>query len=557
MTKDGAAGRPMKTNVLYYGDNLEILRRYIPDESVDLVYLDPPFNSNRSYNVIFRDESGRQSDGQIEAFDDTWHWGPHAEATYAYLTNSARHGGRVPDGVSAIIGALRQGIGTNQMMAYLVEMAVRLVELHRVLKPTGSMYLHCDPTASHYLKIVLDGIFGAERFLNEVVWQRTGAHNDPRRWGRVTDSILFYGKTDRFVFHPQFTEYDPAYVEERYRYRDADGRRFWANTMTAPSHGRPVKDIVFRGEPRTPPPGTMWRFTQSETDRMEREGRIYYSKSGMPYVKSYLDERSGRPAQNLWTDIAMGKSGAERLGYPTQKPLALLERIVSASSNPGDVVLDPFCGCGTAVVAAEKLGRRWVGIDITHIAIAVMRARLRDSFALEDIEVIGQPTEVEGARMLAQASADGRYEFQYWALSLVDAQPVGGQKKKGADKGIDGVITFSEAGGKVRRVLVEVKSGHVDASQIRSLKGAMEREDAPLGLFVTLEEPSKPMLEEAATAGIYHSELSGKDFERVQILTIRELLEGKRPRLPVLVLSSYEKAERVKDAPGQEKLAWG
>lgn len=272
-------------------------------------------------------------------------------------------------------------------------------------------------------------------------------------------------------------------------------------------------------------------------------------------MKSYLDERKGRAAQNLWTDIVMSKSGAERLGYPTQKPLALLERIIEASSNPGDVVLDPFCGCGTALVAAQKLDRGWVGIDVTHLSIAVMRARLRDSFpALGEVKVIGSPTEVEGARMLAAQSRDGRYEFQYWALSLVDAQP-SGQKKKGADSGIDGRITFTDAGGQVRLVLVSVKSGAVKVGDVRDLVGTMQREGARLGLFLTLEEPSKPMLVEAASAGTFHSELAKRDYPTVQIVTIRELLDGRRPQLPLLVLPTYQQAEKVEpESPGQEKL---
>jgi SAM-dependent methyltransferase len=290
---------------------------------------------------------------------------------------------------------------------------------------------------------------------------------------------------------------------------------------------------------------------------MEREGRIYYSKTGMPYVKSYLDERKGRPAQNLWTDIVMSKSGAERLGYPTQKPLALLERIIEATSNPGDLVLDPFCGCGTAVIAAQKLGRRWVGIDITHLSIAVMRARLRDSFPeLGEVKVIGQPNEVEGARMLAAQSLEGRYEFQYWALSLIDAQPVG-DRKKGADSGIDGRITFTDAGNAVRPVLVSVKSGHVNVAQVRDLIGTMQREGAPLGVFLTLEEPSKPMLLEAAGAGVFYSELSRREYPRVQIFTIRELLDGRRPSLPLLVLPTYQQAERVEKKAAEQQELFG
>jgi site-specific DNA-methyltransferase (adenine-specific) len=548
----------VQTNVLYYGDNLDILRRYIPDASVDLVYLDPPFNSNRDYNVIFKDESGRKSDAQLLAFEDTWHWGPDAEAQYAYLTNTARNQGRVPSTVSTIVAALRSGIGENQMMAYLVEMAVRLVELHRVLKPTGSLYLHCDPTASHYLKVLLDQIFGPERFLNEIVWQRTGAHNDPKRFGRISDSILFYSKTGEFTFNPQYTEYQPEYVAERYRYDDGDGRKHWRNTITAPSHGRPTASMLFRGVSLEPPAGRMWGFTQVEIDRLEREGRIYYSASGMPYLKSYLDEQKGRPAQNIWTDIVMSKSGAERLGYPTQKPVALLERIIAASSNPGNVVLDPFCGCGTALVAAQKLDRQWIGIDVTYLSIAVMKARLKDSFGLADVEVIGQPTEVEGARaMLVGTGLEGQYQFQWWALDLIGAQPQGAAQKKGADRGIDGVISFSTGPrGEVGRALVSVKSGSVNSSHVRDLKGVLEREKAEIGLFVTLEEPSGPMQLEATTAGVYRSELSGRDYPRIQILTIRELLEEhSRPNLPVLVLPAYQQAERVaKKAAEQAEL---
>ena len=535
----------MEPNALFYGDNLDILRKYIADASVDLIYLDPPFNSNATYNVLFKDESGNNTDAQLVAFDDTWHWGPDAESKYLYLTNTAYHQGTVPSPVSDLIGAFHSGIKPSPMLAYLVEMAVRLVELRRVLKPTGSLYLHCDPTASHYLKLVLDSIFGPENFRNEIVWQRTGAHNDARRFGRVTDAILYYSKGETYTFHSQFTEYDPQYVAERYRSVDESGRRFWANTMTA-AEPRKNPARVFRGHEMLPPPGTHWRFLQPEIDRLEAEGGIYYSKSGMPYVKSYLDERKGRPAQNLWTDIVMSKSGAERLGYPTQKPLALLERIIEASSNPGDVVLDPFCGCGTALVAAQKLGRRWIGIDITYLAIAVMQARLRDSFGIE-VPIEGSPTEVEGARKLAQQLPNGREQFELWALTLVGAMPQGGVQKKGADKGVDGVITFTGADGKPETCIVSVKSGGVGAAMIDQLRGAMEAHRAAMGLFVTLEEPTGPMKAGAAAAGYYHSAVSGKDYPRVQILSIRELLEeGRKPQLPLLILPTYQRAERIR-----------
>ena len=528
------------TNRLYYGDNLDILRRYIPDESVDLVYLDPPFNSNRDYNVIFKDESGNKSDAQLVAFEDTWHWGPDAQRQYEYLTNTAQNEGRVPDSVSTIIAALRHGIGTNQMMAYLVEMAVRLVELHRVLKPTGSLYLHCDPTASHYLKVLLDALFGPDCFRNEIIWQRTNAHNDAGRFGRVHDTLLFYAKTRDATWNRTYQPYDDSYVDTYYRYRDPDGRQWKSGDATAPGGRGPLYE--WNGHTRN------WRFTQENMQRLHDEGRLYYTPKGIARVKQYLDEMPGMPIQDVWTDEStryIVSWSSEGLGYPTQKPVGLLERIIEASSNPGDVVLDPFCGCGTALIAAQKVGRRWIGIDVTYLSIAVMKARLKDSFGLVDVPVIGQPTEVEGARGLAEGP-DGRYQFQWWALGLVDAQPVGGQKKKGADAGIDGVIGFTDAGGKRERVIVSVKSGHVNASMIRDLKGTLEREKAAIALFVTLEEPSKPMKQEAAEAGFWHSDVWNRDYPRIQILTIRELLEDDRhPDLPAFVHQPYQRAEKM------------
>ncbi len=550
----------METNVLYYGDNLDILRRYIPAESVDLVYLDPPFNSNASYNVIFKDESGRKSDAQIVAFEDTWHWGPGPEAHYAYLTNTGLNHGKVPSPVSTIVAALRAGIGENQMMAYLVEMAVRLVELHRVLKPTGNLWLHCDPTASHYLKVLLDAIIGPENLRNEIVWKRTTAHSDSKRAGRIHDVLLFYGKSPVTVWNKVFQPYEEEYVEKYYRYKEPDGRRYASGDVAAAGPG-PAR--VFRGELREPPPGSHWRFTQEKLDQFIAEDRIYFTANGFPRYKRYLDEMEGTPLQDIWADKGVQPVVSwsnEGLGYPTQKPVALLERIIAASSNPGDVVLDPFCGCGTATVAAQKLDRKWIGIDVTYLSIAVMKARLKDSFGLSDVEVIGQPTEVEGARaMLVGTGLEGQYQFQWWALDLVGAQPQGGPQKKGADKGVDGVINFTGAGGKMESVIVSVKSGGVGAAMIQQLKGAMETHGAAMGLFITLEEPTGPMKHEAAIAGTYHSEVSGKDYPRLQIMTIRELLEEHRkPDLPLLVLPTFQRAERVeKKAAEQQQELFG
>jgi DNA modification methylase len=553
-------------NVLYYGDNLRILRQYIPDSSVDLVYLDPPFNSNRAYSVIFKDESGTKFDAQQAAFDDTWHWGPHAEETYAYLTNTAKHEGRVPSQVSTIVAALRAGVGTNQMTAYLVEMTTRLVELHRVLKPTGSLWLHCDPNASHYLKLVLDAIFGPERFINEVVWKRSSAHSDTTQGavhlGRTHDVLLFYSRGPQPKRNVVTVPFSDEYVASHYSNIEAGtGRRYRKGDLTA---AKPGGDTRYEwagpdGRGVRPYPGRYWAYTKAKMEEYERQGRLVYTKTGMPEYKRYLDEMPGQPLQDIWDDIPPINSQAkERLGWATQKPLALLERIVELSSDPGDVVLDPFCGCGTALVAAHKLGRRWVGIDLTYLAIAVMKARLLDSFGLQDVQVIGQPTEVEGARqLLAKGDLESRYQFQWWALNLVGAKPVGGIERKGADKGVDGIITFTNADGELDTVLVSVKSGAANSGMVQQLKGALDTHRAAIGLFVSLEESTGPMRQEAATAGFYHSDLTGRDYQRLQLLSIRELLdEGKKPDLPLFVMPAFQKATKIQPMQGdQQELA--
>ena len=522
------AGHP-KMNALYYGDNLAVLRESIKDESVDLVYLDPPFNSNANYNVLFKAPSGEGSQAQIEAFEDTWHWNESAERAFDEVVTGAH------SDASIMLRAMRAALGENDMMAYLAMMAVRLIELRRILKTTGSIYLHCDSTASHYLKLLLDAIFGPERFLNEIVWQRTGAHNDARRFGRVTDTILLFSKSANYTFNAQYSEYDPAYIEERYRYRDPDGRRFWANTATSPNP-RPNMMYEWKGQP-SPPNG--WRFERATMERMEREGRLYYSKSGMVYAKNYLDEQKGRPAQNLWTDIVMSKSGAERLGYPTQKPVALLERIVAASSNPGDIVLDPFCGCGTTAHAAQKLGRTWCGIDVTHLAISLIERRMRDAFPGLAYGVFGVPQDAGGARDLA---ARDKHEFQKWFTAMIGAQPYKGGKK-GMDRGIDGYLNFRDADKKPQFGIVSVKGGeNITSGMVRDLKGVLDREKAALGIFLTLNEPTREMTKEAATAGFY--ETGGMRFPKVQILSAADIFAGRKPQAPFGFTEGFKKAER-------------
>jgi site-specific DNA-methyltransferase (adenine-specific) len=533
----------LKTNVLYYGDNLDILRKYIPDESIDLIYLDPPFNSQADYNVLFRETTGEPSEAQIKAFTDTWHWDVTAQKAYEELVTDG------PAEVGRMIGALREFVGANDVMAYLVMMTIRLIELRRVLKPTGSLYLHCDPTAGHYLKVVLDTIFGTRNFRNEIVWKRTTAHSDvvqgARDMGRVHDLILRYSKTLRPEWNPVYVPYDKGYIDKIYRYVDGSGRRY----QTQPLHARkPGGDTRYVWRGQLPPPGRYWAFSKENMQKLEAEGRIVYSRTGVPRYKIYLDESLGKSIQDLWDDIpAVHLKPSERLGYETQKPLALLERIIQASSNEGDVVLDPFCGCGTAVVAAHKLNRHWIGIDITYLAITVMKERLLDSFPGIQIEVVGEPVDVGGARALADQD---RYQFQWWALGLVNAKPVGDDRKKGADRGIDGVIGFVETRGKAKRIVVQVKSGHVNAGQIRDLKGTMEREKAEMGLFVTLESSTEPMRREAISAGFYHSELWNEDYPRIQICTIEDLLGGKQPSLPRWASPGFAQAPKIAKQEG-------
>jgi site-specific DNA-methyltransferase (adenine-specific) len=532
--------KTIERNTLFYGDNLPVMRDHIPDESVDLIYLDPPFNSNRSYNVLFKNESGSKAEAQIQAFDDAWHWGESAEETYAELLEGPSFE------VATMIEALREFIGTNQMMAYLVMMTARLDEMRRVLKPTGSIYLHCDPTSSHYLKVILDTIFGADKFQNEIVWKRTSAHNDPGRYGANIDILLFYTRGDRWTWNQIFMPHNEEYIA-RFKHKDPDGRLWADDNLSAKGLSGGGYEYEYKGVK------SLWRCPIETMQRLDAEGKLYFTSKGGIRIKRYLDENKGTVLQCLWDDIfPINSQAQERLGYPTQKPLALLERIIQASSNKGDVVLDPFSGCGTAISAAQKLERRWIGIDITYLAIAMHKNRLKDMYNLEpgkDYDVIGEPTDLSDARELAQ---EDRYQFQWWALSLVKARPVGStdtepkKGKKGSDLGIDGIIPFVEdANGKLKRVLVQVKSGHVKSGDIRDLHGVLEREGAPIGLLITLDQPTADMQKEAVTTGYYFSEAWQQQYPRIQILTIEELLNGAQMKMPP-THGTFKKAERVK-----------
>ncbi len=527
-------------NKLYYGDNLEVLRRYVKNESVDLVYLDPPFNSRQDYNVLFAEKDGSQSSSQIHAFEDTWEWNTDAMRAYEEIVEQ---GGQVADTMRAFWTFLH---GTD-MMAYLAMMAPRLVELRRVLKQTGSIYLHCDPTASHYLKILMDAVFGPQFFRNEIIWQRTMPKGHAfTRFPSTHDTIISYGKGEECRWNPIFLPYKAEYIESHYnRIEEGTGRKYQLDNTLNPNPDRPNLTYEWNGHRR------VWRWTKAKMQEMHDSGRLVYTRSGMPRYKRYLDEMPGAPVTTVWTDIPPINSQAqERLGYPTQKPEALLERIIKASSNEGDLVLDPFCGCGTTVQVAQRLNRRWIGIDITHLAIGLIKKRLSDAFGPEikdTYEVIGEPTDYAGAEQLA---AEDKYQFQWWALGQVGARPV--DQKKGADRGIDGRLYFhDDDSGKSKQIIFSVKGGHVTASQVRDLAGVLTREKAEIGVFLTFEEPTKPMLKEAADAGLYKSS-DGSTYPRLQILTIQQILSGSQPDYPAHRRdATFKKAPRSRPAPAE------
>jgi site-specific DNA-methyltransferase (adenine-specific) len=495
------------------------LRKYIPDSSIDLVYLDPPFNSKATYNVLYKEQTGEPSQAQITAFEDTWHWGQESERALQEIFASPIAAAAVKDFMSVMPNFLGK---KTDMAAYLTMMCVRLLQLRRVLKNTGSIYLHCDPTASHYLKILMDAIFGTASFRNEIVWKRQSAHSDSRGYGSVHDILLFYVKTDKYTWNKTFQGYNEGYTEQYYRYTDENGRQFMSDNLSAAGLQGGGYEYEWKGIKR------VWRVPFQTMERLEEEGQIFYTKNGIPRRKRYLDEAKGLPAQDLWSDLESLRSWhAERLGYPTQKPETLLERVIQSSSNEGDIVLDPFCGCGTALVAAQKLNRKWIGIDITHLAIGLMKWRLDTMFPGIKYSVIGEPKDLASAQELA---SQNKYQFQWWAVSLVGGQPYG-DKKKGADTGIDGYLYFMDERNKVKKSIIQVKAGGVSVSQIRDLVGVVQREKAEMGIFLCLESVTKPMQMEADSQGFYHSP-QGEDYPKIQIFTIEQLLEGKKPHFP-------------------------
>ena len=602
---------------LYYGDNLDILKRYIKDETVDLVYLDPPFNSAQNYNAFFHEKDGTDAASQIHAFEDTWHWDIETKKAYDAVTEQ-------PGKVSDVMQAFYTFLGGNDMMAYLTMMSSRLVELRRVLKPTGSLYLHCDPTASHYLKLLCDAVFGGNQFQNEIIWKRTGSHGGAKRWGPIHDSILFYSKADEPTWNRAYQEYDEEYVEDFYRFEDKKGRYrlvtlTGAGTRSGDS-GSPWKGVnptktgrhwampSYALKPLASESKLASMTTQEKLDLLDSNGLIYWPPKGeVPQQKRYLDDGEGVPIQDIITDIkAISSQAKERLGYPTQKPVALLERIIQASSNPGDVVLDPFCGCGTTIDAAEKLGREWIGIDVTQLAISLIKNRLQDTYGsrmkfisgsggtglrpvvsgvapetspnavktcepskspaapppgatpvppeISLVRIIGEPTTPNEAATLAE---DDKYQFQWWALGLVGARPV--EQKKGADHGIDGKILFRDdpRAAKPEQIIIQVKGGKTGVKDVRDLRGVLDREQAAIGVLISLQPPTKEMVAEAVSTGFYVHKTNAQQYPKLQLRTVKELMDGKgieRPSNVAATDETFKKAPKAK-AKGHEQAA--
>jgi site-specific DNA-methyltransferase (adenine-specific) len=539
---------------LYYGDNLQIMQDHVPDQSVDCCYIDPPFNSKRNYNQIYNN-MGREDSAQAQAFVDTWTWNLAAEQALERILRN--HSQLVSPQVADLIDGLRKILGKGGFLSYLVQMTERIQEIHRVLKPTGSFYLHCDPTASHYLKLVCDAVFisNGGDYLNEIIWKRTSAHSSAKRFGPVHDVIFLYAKSEAYVWNSQFTQYGTDYLKSNYRNSDENGH-FKLSDLTGAGVTKGSSGESWRGVNPTDK-GRHWALPMEilesnypelnikslsaaeKLDLLDELGRIVWPPKGtMPRLKQYLDEMDGVHIQDVITDIKPISSQAkERLGYPTQKPEALLERFLEASTRPGDVVLDAFCGCGTTVAVAERLGRGWIGIDITYAGIGLVQQRLEDTFGkdlMAHVTVGGIPRDVAAARALAERVDDRtRKEFEKWAVMTYTHNRGIIRERKGADRGVDGVAYVLDGSEQYAKVILSVKSGKVGPTVVRDLAGTLEAENAVMGILLTLEPPPKPMLEAAAAAGTYHNPLLQRDFPRVQIASIQAMLDGDRLPLPL------------------------
>lgn len=534
-------------NKLYYGDNLTIMQQ-MPLKSVDLIYLDPPFKSDQNYNLIYRNRTGRPVPDQAHAFCDTWEMDAEKERLAKTMPILMREKG-IDDYYVEFWRLWMDALRHTQphLLAYLIYMVERLLYMKTLLRPTGSIYLHCDPTASHYIKVMMDGIFGHQNFRNEIIWKRTTTHSDSKTWSRVSDTILFYTIGKTFTWNTPRDVHSEEYKDDKYRYVDEKGRRYGLWDMTSPNP-RPNMMYEWKGFPF---PGKGWRYSKETMARLDGEGLIWYPRlkdgsldiSRRPRYKRYLDQQSGGGVMgNIWTDISPVNSQAqERLGYPTQKPIALLDRIIKTSTKEGQVVFDPFCGCGTTIYAAQTTKRTWIGCDIAILAVNMMREILTERYRLIEgthFTVDGVPVSVEQAEELFRHAP---FQFENWAVERAGGFP---NTKQVADKGIDGRMYF-EVKDTMKSMVMSVKGGNIRPTDIRDLRGVLEREGgAELAGFISLQTPSKAMREEAVKAGSY--EYQGVSYPRIQLLTVQELIEGQREfHTPTKVRSKISSGQGV------------
>lgn len=583
------------TNRLFYGDNLDVLRRKIESGSVDLCYIDPPFNSKRNYFQIYNNQGGEDR-AQAQAFVDTWEWGDEAREGLEYILHIDRLHGNAgatqwTEQTVELIRGLEKVLGRGSLLAYLVHMTLRIVEIHRVLKPTGSFYLHCDPTASHYLKLVLDAVFCGQGgdFLNEIVWKRTHSHGGAKRYGPIHDVILFYGKSSTYTWNQQFAEYSDKYVEQFFRFKDKKGR-YRATILTGSGTRNGSSGKPWGGYDPTSVgrhwaiPGYMREVigktptVQEALDKLEAIGRVVWpnKSDGVPSFKQYLDDLEGTGLQSIFDDIKpISSQAAERLGYPTQKPEALLERIIKASSNEGDVILDAYCGCGTTVAVAQRLNRKWIGVDITYQSIALILKRFQDTYKEKwpeveaNILLDGVPKDIESAMALANRKDDKtRKEFEKWAVLTFSKNQARINEKKGADGGIDGVVYFmatsmkDEIGFGERshgKAIFQVKSRPGTRADLATLNSDRLREKAEIGFLICTNLPTKAMRDEILAAGKFKHPTMNREDDRLQVITVAELFDragrpGVRLDLPMARTDAVKSAAPRGDADKQGNL---
>jgi len=540
-------------NQLYYGDNLEVLRRYIKDESVDLCYIDPPFNSKRNYNQIYNN-IGAEDKAQAQAFIDTWEWDDHAiRGIDEIITN---YHGLFTQQCIALITGLSNVLGKGSLLAYLVSMTLRITEIHRVLKPTGSFYLHCDPTSSHYLKLILDAVFCSQGgdFLNEITWKRNftkkGSQYKMLRYANNCDIIFFYSKSSKYFFQTPKTKLsNQDDIEKIYNKIDEEGRRYKSEPIELPAM---MARENLRYEYKGYLPTYGWMMSREKLEELDKQGKLFFTKNGKPRRKNFIKDYTGSEVDNLWIDvIPLGQKQSESLGYPTQKPEALLERIIKASSNEKDIVLDAYCGCGTTVAVCQKLDRQWIGIDITYQSISLILKRLEDSFGkgvLDIIKLHGIPKDIESAKALANKADDRtRKEFEKWAILTYTNNRAIINTKKGADKGVDGTVLFYGDKGESEKVIFQVKSGKVKSGDIRDLLGTMTLENASIAIFITLENPTKDMLKTAKSADFYQNKLMTHSCDKIQIVTVQDIIENKQKFMMTLAFEVLKSAEKHKE----------